>query len=190
MEQWRGNLKSTKISGNVDIKLKRSDKNRSIEEDLKAVNPNYGKSFEWNHNCQRCVPVYEMRRRGYAVTAKPLPDEWLKDFLSQGGNYSKVFKNPQIMKCAHVKEIESLMQEWGTGARAEVCIVWKSTQSVHLFAVENRSGKIHFVDPQTGESDVKYYFEYAKKEFIFVHRTDNLEFTDLIKECYEEISDD
>ena len=35
----------------------------SMEQALKATNPN-----GYKNNCQRCVPAYEMRRRGYAVS--------------------------------------------------------------------------------------------------------------------------
>ncbi|MCD8025385.1 MAG: hypothetical protein LUF33_00180 [Clostridiales bacterium] len=46
----------------------------SNDEDLHLTNPNYSTNkYEWTHNCQRCVSTYEMRRRGYNVTAKPLP---------------------------------------------------------------------------------------------------------------------
>ena len=43
----------------------------SIEDDLKAVNPNFteGRDGVWENNCQRCVVAYELRRRGIDVKA-------------------------------------------------------------------------------------------------------------------------
>ena len=135
------------------------------------------------------MPTYELRRRGYNVTAKPTKD-LQKDFLSRGGNYAKVFKNPEIIRCyGDVAEtIKSYLKEWGEGARSEICVVWKSRQDFsHIFAAENRNGKIIFVDPQLAVENVDKYFESAKEGYVFVHRMDNLEFTELIKECCEEV---
>ena len=33
-----------------------------INSDLHKSNPNYKEGFEWQINCQRCVPTYEMRK--------------------------------------------------------------------------------------------------------------------------------
>jgi SPP1 gp7 family putative phage head morphogenesis protein len=48
---------------------------RAIDETdaLKGTNPNYALGWKYQNNCQRCVPAYELRRRGYDVTAKPKP---------------------------------------------------------------------------------------------------------------------
>ena len=56
-----------------------------------------------------------------------------------------------------------------------------------FFAAENRNGEIIFVDPQLAVENVEKYFEGAKGGYIFFHRMDNVDFTDLIKECCEEV---
>jgi len=159
----------------------------TANEDLKAVNPNYEKGDEWRRNCQKCVPTYELRRRGYDVTAKPTkPNE----FLTLGGNYAKVFENPTFNRFADndVDKIKELMLKWGNGARAEVMIVWKHNQGLsHMFVVENRLGQIFFIDPQTANENAEKYFEHAAKGFTNVVRMDNIQFTDLIKDCCEEV---
>ena len=43
----------------------------SIEKALEGANPDFNHSWGYNNNCQRCVQVYEMRRRGYPVEALP-----------------------------------------------------------------------------------------------------------------------
>ncbi len=43
----------------------------SSAEDLAKANPNYKQGAEYRENCQRCVPAYELRPRGYDVQAKP-----------------------------------------------------------------------------------------------------------------------
>lgn len=76
--------KSGKLGGvnsNVDIPaaksfgLKKKTKLGSIEADLKAVNPHYN-AFDPNYsrNCGNCSFAFEMRRRGYDVTALGNPD--------------------------------------------------------------------------------------------------------------------
>ena len=52
---------------------------------LSQTNPNYDKGEKFEINCQRCVPAYEMRKRGYNVTAKPLPcDDDIYQYESSG----------------------------------------------------------------------------------------------------------
>jgi len=43
----------------------------SALEDSENTNPNYKTGAEFQLNCQKCVPAYEMRRRGYDVEALP-----------------------------------------------------------------------------------------------------------------------
>ena len=42
------------------------------KQDIERTNPHYLDGPEWQNNCQRCVPAYKARRRGYNVTAQPL----------------------------------------------------------------------------------------------------------------------
>ena len=40
---------------------------------LHSINPRFNENINaWDQNCQRCVPAYEMRRRGYNVSANPI----------------------------------------------------------------------------------------------------------------------
>ena len=59
---------------------KRMSVEMSPQENLEATNPNFESGMEWQTNCQRCVPTYEMRERGYDVTALPCTDA--DDYLS------------------------------------------------------------------------------------------------------------
>ena len=177
------------VSGSVDsLPFKRINVFHTINEDLKAVNPNYKPNTEWSRNCQRCAPTYELRRRGYDVTAKPVNDI-RKDFLSRGGNYAKVFENPQIIGCTGdvVKTICSYMMKWGNGSRAEVFIRKKGTNEAHIFVAENRLGEIVFIDPQRALENVEDYFEDAQEGYTFIFRMDDLKFTKFINDCCEEV---
>ena len=77
-----------KINGKLDKTLKKVEKNKtgeidektgfhkktkemSVEEDAKAVNPGHNREIEkTNSNCVYCSMTYEMRRRGFDVTAE------------------------------------------------------------------------------------------------------------------------
>ena len=48
----------------------------SMEEALSKINPNghdevNDANFAWSGNCTHCVPAYELRKRGYDVSALP-----------------------------------------------------------------------------------------------------------------------
>ena len=47
------------------------------------------------------------------------------------------------------------------------------------FIAENVNGKVQFIDPQTGDTDVERYFNGANKTYAI----DNLKFADNVKKC-------
>ena len=91
-------------------------------QDLTATNPRYSEGLEWQINCQRCVGAYEMRRRGYDVTAKPRPmlngvpdptDE-LPNRNAQGG-WPKMFENAKRQRGEHEEEgrdVDAVVRGW------------------------------------------------------------------------------
>lgn len=156
------------------------------EEDAVLSNINYRKSDGYRYNCQRCVPAYEMRRRGYDVTAKPAI---LDGRDSMQDDWSNVFENAnweQYKTGSGLEAVEERMKQFGDGARAEIQVVWENGTDAHVFVAEQRAGRTVFIDPQTGEADVREYFAYAKPGETRLCRMDNLNFTELIEECCEE----
>lgn len=156
----------------------------TVQQDLAAVNPNYSKGKEWRINCQRCCPTYEMRRRGFDVTAKPFMtsqdpayQNWMTifekaDWKSVGASRTHLCK----------ANVENLMRSWGDGARAEVYVQWK-LGSAHVFMAENHGGVISFIDPQPNVLDAGSYFDSIKPSKTLLCRLDTLTPTDLIKDC-------
>lgn len=79
LDEHRSKNSSGKIDEKTGFHMK--ENKTSVEEDLKAVNPIHDKvsatNQSVNQNCVLCTATYEMRRRGYDVTAdltsKPLP---------------------------------------------------------------------------------------------------------------------
>ena len=153
----------------------------SYQDNLDMANPNYENGTEWQINCQRCVPTYEMRSRGYDVTALPCTDH--NDYLSY--HPYDVWDNPAILNATGngLDDIRTSMGDWGDGARAQVCLQWNNGMGGHTFMAEQRNGETCFVDPQTGETDVGWYFDEACPNSVTYCRTDRLMPSSKILNC-------
>lgn len=151
-----------------------------------STNPNYDSSTvnKWCINCQRCVPTYEMLRRGLSVTA--LPCEGGYDFLSI--HPFSVWENAQIVSCTGQdrNEIESAMAAWGDGARAQIVVMWTHTAG-HTFVAEQRNGQTHYIDPQSGNENYIDWVDSAIPGMTQFCRIDNLSITSLADQCYTEV---
>ena len=149
----------------------------SMEQALKATNPN-----GYKNNCQRCVPAYEMRRRGYAVVALSSPDNPFDDNIGLY-DYQKVFVGANWITCKGTgkKEITEFLQKCGDGARVEIAIV--TDKGSHIFAAEQIGEKTIFIDPQKNLVSVENYFDMNLLDKTKFCRIDNLDFSTLIKDC-------
>ena len=173
------------VLDHFDRKIRLSD----ISEDLKKVNPNYSSGeYKWRNNCQRCVAAYEMRRRGFNVTAKPISVAAEKDIVAQ--NWSKVWTNdpPLLCRSGNGKaQVEAQMKRWGDGARAIVYVKWKGYGLAHVFIAENRNETIVYIDPQNGNENCSNYFSRATEGCTQVLRIDKCTPTDLILKCCQNV---
>ena len=171
------------VTDNFDRKIRLTEST----EDLQKTNPNYEKKeYQWRNNCQRCVPTYEMRRRGYKVIAKPILKKVSEDFLAN--NYTAAWENQDRIWCMQengLQQIKKQMAAWGDGARAEISITWKNSGTGHVFVAEQRNGVTVFIDPQTGNADCSRYFENVVKGKTNILRIDNNSPSDLILDCCE-----
>ena len=112
------------------------------EENLRTTNPNYNLGVAFQINCQKCVPTYEMRMRGYEVIARPTYDLATDGFAQE--HWSAAFENPKIERGFSDTGKENVierMKAFGSGARGEVYVEWKEGSS-HVFIAENRNGEI------------------------------------------------
>jgi hypothetical protein len=163
----------------------------SIEDDLKATNPNFvaGRDGVWENNCQRCVVAYELRRRGIDVQAKPCDNDPLEE-VKVKEHWKDLNGNAQWYDGAFPKGkdrqsfVESKMKNWGEGSRATVYVDWEDG-TAHVFSAEMVNGKVVFVDPQTGEYNPRGNFPDQKTGTIMVTRVDNLKINDYIMEAVE-----
>lgn len=154
-----------------------------IEKDIYACNPNFRLGENWQKNCQRCVPTFEMRRRGYDVTAMPKMDDGNCTDISY---YPfSVWENPQIILCRGdgILDIQNCMRQWGNGARAQITVNWRGVPSGHTFVAEQVNGETKFYDPQNGSLNAAEYFKQVAPGSVQLCRIDQLEPTSRILEC-------
>lgn len=163
---------------------------KTIDENLSLVNPAFNsKKPEYRQNCQRCVPAYEMRRRGYDVIAQPAKinsSGKLHKDDPVGKNWKSVFKDADYSFYTDYdggkNEIIKQLKSWGDGAVAEIRVLWNA-QEAHVFVGEVINGIVRFVDPQSGDSNCERYFTDAVIGGTMMARIDNLEVTELIEKC-------
>lgn len=150
------------------------------------TNPNYNSQQinGWYVNCQRCVPTYEMLRRGFDVTALPCTSDY--DYLSSHP-YS-VWENAEVISCTgdDQAEIESSMSSWGDGARAQIVVMWTQF-SGHTFIAEQRNGETVYIDPQSGNENYTDWIDSALPGRTQFCRIDNIATSNLIDRCYREV---
>ena len=146
------------------------------DQNILATNPKFTSSPAYQVNCSHCVMAWEMRMRGYDVTATGITDF---DTDKVANHWWRTFKNAEVVENLNDKqEIIEKVSEWGEGARGAVYVKWSDSQldfKYHLFTVENRNGKVIFLDPQNGELDAEYYFEEVQRGTTKLMRMDNLE---------------
>lgn len=155
------------------------------DEDLAAVNPNFATGdYCWTHNCQRCVATYDMRRRGYNVTAQRIYGVASRDQLAL--NPYSIWEGVLPTSCpvgTGKADIEAFLFECEDGARVMVNILYDRRNMRHVFVAERRANKIVYVDPQTGISDCSSYFDIAARGCTTFARIDKATPSDLILQC-------
>jgi hypothetical protein len=146
----------------------------TIQADLEAVNPNYGKEADYNENCGNCIAAFEMRRRGFDVEANPRMAMPIKEWLDMFEEF-KALKPASESKVGVLDILTREISSWGEGARGTIYGVWDWRENYgHFFSVEVCKGKVMFVDSQDGKSDVAWYFDRMKPDSIIYGRLDNL----------------
>lgn len=106
-------------------------------------------------NCQRCAPAYELRRRGYDVTAvgnenfnhnesQIIPKEMWRD---ADGNVKNAEMLGARSNSAVTKELSKKMQ---IGERGTLSWAWAKENSGHIINVEMTEDGLLFIDAQTG----------------------------------------
>ena len=174
-------------------------KNLSEEEDLKRVNPDFN-DFNSNSksNCVLCTMTYEMRRRGYDVTANKAGVGYFDDEIkSMFKNYKvehigdqKSFNEAKKAGKASgsyvrnlVNKIESTQPE---GSRGNLSVMWGALYGGggHSMSYEIKNGKMVIYDGQSGKIYSNPEKVLRSCSSVDIGRLDNLAFDKKgIKEC-------
>ena len=156
---------------------------------LSGTNPNYDKAREYQINCQRCVPTYEMRRRGYDVEAlgnlrgsvklgnlEKMKELWSledKDILR---NYIEIKRGENItIKDADFGNVLDFIEDSDIGSRFQISWWWSKNRTGHTVVAENTRKGAMFIDPQIGKTfTTEQFWRLDKnKRKMFLFRIDN-----------------
>lgn len=148
----------------------------AVWEDL---NKEYKKLYKkWHQNCQRCVPAYELRRRGYDVTAAPRKAR--NDSVAD--SWSHLFKDQEWRSVGGDDREEALLNleaeiKLGErGSRYAITLWWQGQRGGHTFVAENVNGTVKYIDPQSGNTEYSSWMDRFSPSDVRVSRIDNLEF--------------
>ena len=148
---------------------------------ISGVNPNFERGEEYQENCQRCVPAYELRLRGYDVTAKPTDGEQNGFRMWKDGSADREHcKGGKSFKTDFERKIATDQ----VGSRYLLRIRWLRGQGkAHFFMARKTSDGIVYEDPQNPQRDASKFFDRAGRVGNSCLRIDNREFTSAIADC-------
>lgn len=189
-EQREASLAGTSLAGTNRwlSQLPRCSETR--EESRSRVNPKYYDSTnfwdrlfktggnapeQWANNCGYCSIAYEMRRRGYDVTAASDRNGDTYADLASAFHDPKTGQPREWTQTKTEADTVSAMNAFGPGARAMVVI--QRADGGHCFIAENVGGTVRFLDPQNGREDksVTNYFSRAEPDQVYLLRVDDQE---------------
>ena len=141
---------NTKIDKKTGLKLKQQEMTR--EEDLKRVNPGY-KNFQPNtkSNCMLCTTTYDIRRRGYDVTAQKAAVGYGDDDIKKWYKNAKVKQVQSTGPASLIRNTKQELVAQGEGARGNLMVQWSGANSGHSMAYEIHDGKVVIYDAQSNE---------------------------------------
>lgn len=185
----------TKVADTLKEALGEKGKPIKMQKAYEDANPNHDKTYtynEYNSNCQRCVVAYEMRRRGYDVTAQPTyeGDSWPRITGAKGwGRWQGAFRGARVENVSGknpstvVKNIQNKMKAYGNGSRGVVRVWYKGRDFGHVFNVEQRGNTTYFIDAQSGERlRANNFFSLVRTGDVTLTRTDNLRISNRSRE--------
>ena len=141
---------NTKIDKKTGLKLKQKEMTR--EEDLKHVNPGY-KNFQPNtkSNCMLCTTTYDIRRRGYDVTAQKAAVGYSDDDIKKWYKNAKIKQVQSTGPASLIRNTKQELVAQGEGARGNLMVQWSGANSGHSMAYEVHDGKVVIYDAQSNE---------------------------------------
>lgn len=129
--------------------IKKTTPAKNKADDMKKINPDFGKVQGSTMNCTLCTTAYEMRRRGYDVTA---------NFSSMGRGINEVstfYKNTTrkdwVVSKPNEKGIMQAFDRMPDGSRGNICASVGTFASKHSMVWEKENGKVTIRDCQSNK---------------------------------------
>lgn len=127
-----------------------------------------------SQNCMLCTTAYELRRRGYDVTAGFSKEGYEADTF-----FYKVFEKPKKVEHLNYNDLIDNLGKEGPNARGNIVVYWLIGGGHSMIWENDSTGKTVFKDGQTGQ----VYKDFAKQilfstdpnSYIETVRTDNLQ---------------
>lgn len=176
---------------NLDKYIDPSIKDMQPTDHLREINPYFGLKSKFNMNCARCTAAYDLRKRGYDVTAGAVRrgtslfdiQYWYQD-PSTGlpRSFSRIVP-PNTLNLdtreSYEDAVKNVLESFGDGARGHFVGEYSGKNMAHDMIWEIRNGEVCFMDAQNGmmfdPGDVHTatkFFDYRKFQFL---RTDDLD---------------
>lgn len=144
-----------------DFKKKESQEKTSMKSDATKCNPNFQTGRKWNNNCVLASATYEMRRRGYDVTANPSKTgRSTKDMARMFGMKSK-----EVDKASTYNQLEKSLKSMPDGSRGILLTGVGSLGSRHAVSWEKQGSSLKIIDAQRNK--VYQDMAYAKLDGYF-----------------------
>ena len=180
-------IMKSKIDSKTGLPLK--NKEMTPKEDLKRVNPAYNINFSTKNsegtrnNCMLCTTAYDLRRRGFNVTATKTDRGFFNSEIQKWYPKAKETKHvvPEgkaILSSDYTKQVlNNLSKE--QNSRGNLTLSWKNGGG-HSIAYEVNNGKVTLLDGQVNKiynnpKDENYPLNRASISSVRTFRLDNVE---------------
>lgn len=148
-------------------------------EEAALMNPEHDPTYStkiYNHNCTNVATAYELRRRGYDVTAAPVPRGQGRTANEYLGQWWRTADGtiPTYTKHDTEADVMAALAEHPEGARGYVEVHWKAG-GAHVFNWEKYDGEVRLIEGQNPtRPDASGHLARAKAGRMWTVRTDDL----------------
>lgn len=175
-----------KETDETGLPLKDENEQWDKEDDMKIANPGWNNDDAMSQNNCPCTSMaYEMRRRGYEVTARQtdagLSAEEIQNFFEDPDVITVGFDPSRVIEVDGVKHNEGLaeaasiqMSTEEEGSRGVAYVQWLNQSGGHIFNYEIENGEPVIYDAQPGEKHSLRDYAANSSSWTY-YRTDNLE---------------
>ena len=153
------------------------NKEYTDKEDLAMVNPAFKAYSEFStHNCANCSIIYELRKKGFDVTAN------LRDHGLTTPTIASMFKDAEVKTVPkpirtgenYAKKVLNTLSKEPEGSHGIACVDWYYGGG-HAYNYEIKNGKVVFSDGQCNKKGINvknYLYEIRSGSFEYI-RTDD-----------------